>query len=303
MEVLPIVGPGRVGKSTLVAHVCKDERIRNHFSEIFFLHKHDFIDSEYPFFKERCGMKHQSSLSNSNSERRLLAVELIGDLDEDKWGRLYSAFKWSVQSSSKIIVTSRSDKIIKFGTTRALTLKYLSHEAYWYFFKTLTFGSLDPKTHPRLTGIAMEISRTLNGSLVAANVTSLVLRGNFDIHFWCKVLAFLRGSYQKHVSRFGDHPIDLMNQNRPARFERIAARSEDFIVHCEHQRSSQEDVPEIKLHDLVYGGIKPQGKFEVLAWKSEIPPYYSYVYASEIPELKTKTAKRKRCMKNEVVPC
>jgi len=53
----------------------------------------------------------------------------------------------------------------------------------------------------------------------------------------------------------------------------------------------------------VYGGIKPQGKFEVLAWKSEIPPYYSYVYDSEIPELKTKTAKRKRCMKNEVVPC
>jgi len=303
LEVLPIVGPGRVGKSTLVAHVCKDERIRNHFSEIFFLHKHDFIDGEHPFSNERCGMKHQSSLSNSNSERRLLAVELIGDLDEDKWGRLYSAFKWSVQSSSKIIVTSRSDKIIKFGTTQALTLKYLSQEAYWYFFKTLTFGSLDPKTHPRLTGIAMEISRTLNGSLIAANVTSLVLRGNIDIRFWCKVLAFLRGSYQKHVSRFGGHPIDLMNQNRPARFERIAARSEDFIVHCEHQRSSQEDVPEIKLHDLVYGSIKPQGKFEVLAWKSEIPPYYSYVYASEIPELKTKAAKRKRCMKNEVVPC
>jgi len=187
-------------------------------------------------------MKHQSSLSNSNSERRLLVVELIGDLDEDTWDMLYYAFKWSVHSSSKIIVTSRSDKIIKFGTTRALTLKYLSHEAYWYFFKTLTFGSLDPKTHPRLTGIAMEISRTLNGSLIAANVTSLVLRGNIDIRFWCKVLAFLRGSYQKHVSRFGDHPIDLMNQNRPARLERIAARSEDFIVHCEHQRSSQEDM-------------------------------------------------------------
>jgi hypothetical protein len=303
LEVLPIVGPGRVGKSTLVAHVCKDERIRNHFSEIFFLHKHDFIDGEHPFFKERCEMKHQSSLSNSNNERRLLVVELIGDLYEDTWDRLYSSFKRSVQSSSKIIITSWSDKIIKFGTTQALTLKYLSQEAYWYFFKTLTFGSLDPMTHPRLTGIAMEISRTLNGSLIAANVTSLVLRGNIDIGFWCKVLAFLRGSYQKHISRFGDHPIDLMNQNRPASFERIAAHSEDFIVHCEHQRSSQEDVLEIKLHDLVYGSIKPQGKFEVLAWKSVIPPYYSYVYASEIPELKTKAAKRKRCMKNEVPPC
>ncbi|OEL35400.1 hypothetical protein BAE44_0003581, partial [Dichanthelium oligosanthes] len=33
LEVLPIVGLGRVGMSTLVAHVCNDERIRDHFSE------------------------------------------------------------------------------------------------------------------------------------------------------------------------------------------------------------------------------------------------------------------------------
>ncbi|KAJ1287449.1 hypothetical protein BS78_02G010700 [Paspalum vaginatum] len=41
-EVLLIVGPGRVGKSTLVAHVCNDERIRDHFSEVGFLTDHDF---------------------------------------------------------------------------------------------------------------------------------------------------------------------------------------------------------------------------------------------------------------------
>ncbi|RLM92937.1 uncharacterized protein C2845_PM08G01350 [Panicum miliaceum] len=38
LEVLPVVGPGRVGKSTLVAHVCNDERVRGHFSEIVFRH-------------------------------------------------------------------------------------------------------------------------------------------------------------------------------------------------------------------------------------------------------------------------
>jgi hypothetical protein len=46
VEVLPIVGPGRVGKSTLVAHVCKDERVRAHFSEIIFL-------KEPPWFHRR----------------------------------------------------------------------------------------------------------------------------------------------------------------------------------------------------------------------------------------------------------
>jgi ABC-type hemin transport system ATPase subunit len=36
LEVLPIVGPYGVGKSTLVSHVCKDERICDHFSEFFY---------------------------------------------------------------------------------------------------------------------------------------------------------------------------------------------------------------------------------------------------------------------------
>jgi len=36
LEVLPIVGPRYVGKSTLVANVCKDERVFGHFSNISF---------------------------------------------------------------------------------------------------------------------------------------------------------------------------------------------------------------------------------------------------------------------------
>jgi GTPase SAR1 family protein len=35
--VLPVIGRARVGKSTLVEHVCLDERVRSHFSLIVFL--------------------------------------------------------------------------------------------------------------------------------------------------------------------------------------------------------------------------------------------------------------------------
>jgi putative protein kinase ArgK-like GTPase of G3E family len=34
LQVLPIIGPPRVGKSTLVEHVCYDERVNNRFSSI-----------------------------------------------------------------------------------------------------------------------------------------------------------------------------------------------------------------------------------------------------------------------------
>ncbi|ONM20743.1 hypothetical protein ZEAMMB73_Zm00001d005277 [Zea mays] len=130
-------------------------------------------------------MERQNQVSNLNKGRRVLVViELSGDLYEDAWNRSYLASKWSLCSGSKLIGTSRSDKIVKFGTTRALTLNSLSHAAYWYFFK--------------------------------------------------------------------------------------------------YHRSSQEEVPEIRIQDVLYGSIKRHGKFEVLAWRSQIPPYYSYVHACEI---------------------
>jgi hypothetical protein len=222
--VLPIVGPFRVGKSTLVAHVCKDERVRGHFSETVFLSDHDFVYDGLAAFREGlcamrqqdCGTSDYSSNKDGVTRRLLLVVEVGGDLDEDVWNRLYSASKHWMPRGSKIILTSRSDKIAKLGTTRALTLKPLSHEAYWYFFRTLAFGSADPMSHPRqLTNLAMEIAATLNGSMIIANVSARMLRDSFSVQFWGKFATFMRLQFQRHVSKFGEHPYNLLNQNKP----------------------------------------------------------------------------------------
>ncbi|XP_062187578.1 disease resistance protein RGA2-like isoform X1 [Phragmites australis] len=302
LEVLPIVGPGRVGKSTLVAHVCNDERVRDHFSEIIFLSDHDFRDEKLTTLSEGCAKKYQNCTLNKD-ERMLVVVEAAGDFNGSAWKRLFSASRRCMTSGSKIIITSQSDKITTLGTTQAVTLKYLSHEAYWYFFKTLTFGSTDPAIHPRLAYLAMEIARMLKQSLIGATATASLPRDNFDIHFWFKVLTFLRGFIQRHVSKFGEHPIDALDQYRPAQLERMATPSEVFLVYLQCQRSSQEEVPKIRIQDVMYGSAKPHGKFEVLAWKSPIPPYHSYVYTCELRELKTTAAKRKRSMKNGVTLC
>ncbi|XP_062183518.1 putative disease resistance RPP13-like protein 1 [Phragmites australis] len=302
LEVLPIVGPRRVGKSTLVAHVCKDERVRDHFSEIMFLNNHDLRDEKLATLREGCAKKYQNCTLNKG-ERMLVVVEAAGDFNEGAWRRLYSASKRCLTSGSKIIITSRSDKITKLGTTQAVTLKYLSNEACWYVFKTLTFGSTDPAMHPRLAYLAMEIARMLNGVPNGAISTSYLLRENFDIHFWCKLLAFLRGFTKWHVSRFGEHPSNPLNQNRPVHVRRMATPFEEIVIYHQYERSSQEEVPKIRIQDVMYGSVKPHGKFEALGWRSQIPPYYSYVYTCEIRELKSTAAKRKRSMKNGVTLC
>ncbi|CAL5034493.1 unnamed protein product [Urochloa decumbens] len=300
LEILPIVGPSYVGKSTLVTHVCKDERVRAHFSEILFFHIQSFEDDELATFRDECELKHQNRVSESNLGGRLLVIiELIGDLNEEAWNMLYSTSKRYAPRGSKIIVTSRFDNVVKFGTTQALTLKFLSHEAYWYFFKTLTFGSMDPEMHPRLMHLAMEIIKTTgHRCYLVANIVAHLLKDNFDIHFWSEGLAFLRRSYQKLVSPYGEHPFDLPNQNRPLLFGRMSASYEGTVVYNMREHPSEEEVPKIKFEDVLCGRVKPRGKFEVLAWRSGIPPYYSYTYTCEIEGLKTRAVKRKSSMEN-----
>ncbi|KAL6838179.1 hypothetical protein ACP4OV_012069 [Aristida adscensionis] len=300
LEVLPIVGPGRVGKSTLVAHVCNDQRVRDHFSEIMLLR--DFRDEKLTTLREGFA-EDQENCTSRKDKRMLVAIEAVGDLDEGEWSRLYSASKVWLKSGSKIIITSRSDKISNLGTTQVLTLKYFSHEAYWYFFKTLTFGSTDPEMHPRLAYLAMEIARELNGSLISANITASFLRDNFDIHFWRAILAILRGCIQRHVSRFGEHPRDVLNQNRPAYLETVGRTFKEVVMVChQYQSSSPEVVPKIRIQDVTYGRARPPGRFQALGWRSQIPPYYNYVYICEIQHLETTASKRKRSMRNGVTP-
>jgi ABC-type enterochelin transport system ATPase subunit len=87
LEVLPIVGPHEVGKSTLVSHVCKDERVHNHFSEILLLSGHDFTNYDLATLSKGCAVEHQNRELNSNRDRRLLVVELDVDLSEDAWNK------------------------------------------------------------------------------------------------------------------------------------------------------------------------------------------------------------------------
>lgn len=290
-DVLPIVGPGRVGKSTLVANVCDDERVRHHFSQIVFLRHDNFRDKEITTSRDGWAAR------NEHNVRLLVVVEVVGDLHEDLLEMLCSLSRQCTTTGSKIIITSRCDKIRKLGTTETLTLKHLPQEAYWYYFKAITFGGTNPDMHPELAYLAMEIARVHNGSIFAANITACLLRANFDILYWRKVLAFLRRYVEKHFSMFGEHPCDMLEGNIPTYIQRMGRSIEDFFVLDQYETcSSQEDVPKITIQDVMYRGVKPHGTFEVLAWKSQILPYHCYIYTCKIQELQTRVIKRKQSL-------
>jgi hypothetical protein len=127
LQVLPIIGPPRVGKSTLVEHVCYDERVHSHFSSIILCSGDPTAAPE--------GSSVVKKQTHGSNGRSLVVMELPDGLAIRK---LYSSTSY-MPPGSKVIITSRSENIRKLGTTGAITLNYLSKEAYWYFFKVKAF--------------------------------------------------------------------------------------------------------------------------------------------------------------------
>ncbi|RCU61740.1 hypothetical protein SETIT_J030100v2 [Setaria italica] len=285
LGVLPITGPSLIGKSTIVEHVCIEERVRNHFSLILSYCRNELKDETMPSFRDNCVIKHQND--SASEERLLIIIELLEDVDDETWKRLYSSTR-SIPRGSKMIITSRSKKIERFGTTEALRLKCLPTEAYWYYFKMLVFGSEDPRQLPKLTSLAMEIAYNMPGSFIYPHVGSaILLKGNFSTKRWSLILTWLREYLQKNVSLLGEeHPDDLkakdelhctwtLSKHKPSKY---------FMLRDIYQSGSTLDkVPDITFVDLMLSGCDlPQEKYEVLVWKSRIPPYFNYICTCDI---------------------
>ncbi|CAL5091791.1 unnamed protein product [Urochloa decumbens] len=275
IDVLPIVGPKYVGKSTLVAHVYNDERVRNHFSRIVVISGDEIDNESLTTLKDRGVIAHQDNALGKN-DRLLAIIEFSRDVDEVIWNSFYSSACAFLGSNSKMVITSKSNKIMKFGSTQALVLNFLPQEAYWYFFKILTFGSVDSNDYPKLEKFAMEIARGMKGSFIGANIHSLVLKKNFVAKHWCKVLEGLKNNIQKNISLFGENPYILSRKDKPAAW---IIDKDKFVVYSQHRECIAEDnVPAIITRDdFVSRSVKCEGEIEVLLWRSHILPFKSYV--------------------------
>jgi hypothetical protein len=292
--VLPIVGATRVGKSTLVEHVCLDERVRAHFTLILFFSSDNLGDGNVAALRESGMIKYQDRTTASQG-RSLAVIELTGDIEEETWRRLYSSAACSMGHGSKIIITSRSENIVDLGTTQALILKVLPRDAFWYFFKTLAFGSADPDDQPKLISLGMEIAMLLNRVFLRAHTVGRLLRNNQNAQFWHRVLQCLRDFTNRHVHEFGGHPSDLASKSQHVYLWSMV-RSQNNVVLCNiYQKPSPYlGVPNLKLIDFTTGCAVNSGKFDALVWRSSMPPYYAYVATCVAEPARCSTANKKR---------
>ncbi|KAJ1256486.1 hypothetical protein BS78_K013300 [Paspalum vaginatum] len=290
--VLPILGGSRVGKKTLVAHLCNNEKVLSKFSSILRMSGENIRRMEHEVL---------------GKERSLVVVEFTSDVDDEAWLKLYSSVK-QMRRGSKIIIISRIAKLSRFGTVKPVHLNSLSHEEYSYLFKVLAFGSTNPEEHPQLALVAEDLAVALGGSLITANVCADMLRKNQNVHFWTSLLNKYRNVVEKNFSTFGEHPKNLMDKDHPidiTRFASLSSSSSSATLRLMPPHSEVDDyrteLPKVMFGDLIAGSATVQkGEFELVAWESRIPPYKRFVihatYCDEEPicEHHTVSPSRKR---------
>ncbi|KAB8111996.1 hypothetical protein EE612_049905 [Oryza sativa] len=265
--VLPIIGGCRVGKKALISHVCNDERIRSYFSFILYISGDSMGRIEYAKLKK---------------ETSLIVCEYFTDIDEDDWINFYSTISQMTAGGSKVVIISRIENLARFGSVKAVRLNSLSKEVYNYLFKKLAFGSIDEKEDPKMASVANDLAVVLGGSLITANVIADLLRRNHDVHFWLHILQRFEGMVKNNLSKYGEHPKDIIEKEKPVDATRFVS-SYPTRLHIMPPRVERDDLPNIGMPtiffgDLIAGSVAiPNGDFEIVTWKSRIPPYTKYV--------------------------
>ncbi|XP_006660573.2 putative disease resistance protein RGA3 [Oryza brachyantha] len=204
--VLPIVGSGGVGKTTLVHQIFNEKRIQDHFDQQIWLCVSDGFDEKKLITRLLCSLADnelksddlsclQRFLTNGiihHSKRFLLVLD---DMQEDVCKEEFNGWKGFLaplecaRPGSTILVTTRSLKVAEhLGTKKHFVLDGLPEESLWELFRMHAFGSDYTNRNQELEGIGRSIVARLNGSSLGAKILGRLLSLKLDGIYWKSIL-------------------------------------------------------------------------------------------------------------------
>jgi NB-ARC domain len=216
-SVLPIVGMGGMGKTTLAQLIYNDERVKSHFhlriwvcvSDYFDLKKitKEMIESANIELASKGDLvnneKHigfEENLSNLDSlqhilkekvgyRRYLLVLDDVWHDNTRDWESLCNPLRFGLQGSMILLTTRLSTVAEIVGTLDPIKVKDLPPDIYWDLFKKCAFGSSDPSSFPELESTGEKIAARLKGSPLAAKTLGGILHANMTIEKWKNILS------------------------------------------------------------------------------------------------------------------
>ncbi|KAL4600920.1 hypothetical protein ACB092_11G234700 [Castanea dentata] len=200
LSVIPIVGMGGLGKTTLAQLVYKDDEVSRHFDMKAWVCVSEDIDNLrltkeilHSFTSESCDNNStldslQVKLKEILSENRfLLVLDDVWCESYDNWTILRKPFESGV--GSKIVVTTQSYHVSsKMGTTSAYVLKELSRDACLSVFTHHALGASDFSEYPELEKYGQKIVDRCMGAPLAAKAFGGLLHNQQHPYEWEDVL-------------------------------------------------------------------------------------------------------------------
>ncbi|XP_057466639.1 putative disease resistance protein RGA3 [Actinidia eriantha] len=199
VSVIPIVGIGGLGKTTVAKLVYNDDKVDNHFELKMWVCVSEDFDVKVLMRKiiesatrSTCGDPEidllQSQLRGCLVSRKfLLILDDVWNSDHGKWVGLKSLLMVGARGS-KIVITTRSKIVASvMGTTKGYNLDGLALNDCLSLFVKWAFPMGEERKHPNLLKIGKEIVKKCNGVPLAARTLGSILFKKTDEQAWLLV--------------------------------------------------------------------------------------------------------------------
>ncbi|XP_038681531.1 putative disease resistance protein RGA3 [Tripterygium wilfordii] len=196
VSVIPIVGIGGLGKTTLAKLLYNDERVDEYFQLKLWVCASEEFDKTQIMINMIKSLTHENRSDldpdqlqtciqgKLNAKKFLIILDDLWSDDRGKWMELRDLFDGG-DTRSKVIVTTRSSSVATIvGTTSAYNLKGLCHEDCLSLFKKWAFKEGEEKRYPNLMEMGNDIVMKCGGLPLAVRTLGTLLYSKNDEHYW-----------------------------------------------------------------------------------------------------------------------
>jgi hypothetical protein len=200
LSVIPILGMGGIGKTTLAQFLFNDEEVQSLFDpKVWACVSEDFdVDRVtktilQSLTSENCDGKDRNWLQvklqeNLKGKKFLVVLDDLWNEKYHDWTILRAPFLAGAPGSTIIITTRNGGVSSTAGTVPAYHLQVLPNDACLSLFTQHALGANDFSAHPNLQDIGEEIVKRCNGLPLAAKTLGGLLRTKHDPDEWKDVL-------------------------------------------------------------------------------------------------------------------
>ncbi|XP_038723836.1 putative disease resistance protein RGA3 [Tripterygium wilfordii] len=196
ISVIPIVGVGGLGKTTLAKLLYNDQRVDKHFDLKMWVCVSESFDKKQIMVSmlKSLALQNRGDLDPDqlqkliqeelNSKTFLLVLDDVWSDDRGKWIEFRDLLEGGAPGS-KVIVTTRSASVATtVRTVSSYELKGLSQEQCLSLFKKLAFIEGEEDLHPHLKEIGGDIVKKCGGLPLAVKTLGTLLYSKSDERYW-----------------------------------------------------------------------------------------------------------------------